>query len=603
MSSVGPRLFPASRRARYALLLAGRVLLATLCVAPWIGCGKPPRTRAAKPSGASSPVNQDLIQALDLLRQLDQVSQDRAAGDLAYLLNRWSQTQKADADWKPDGLADRLPRQIRELYPLSELARPTFDLHDTRVLLEANWARDISDWVGKQNSPVAFRDWLAGRQPSLDRDSSEQLKIAERLFDWTVRNIQLDPLLPYAAEAVGTSAAPESANTPARPTLPPFARGVPGPGYQHEVWQTLLMGHGDAWERARVFGTLARQQGIDTVVLAIFDVNVSPRPQAWGVAVLLGEDLFLFDPALGLPLPSADGQGVATLAELRDHPERLAALDIDEQARYPVQGRDLQHVVALVDAAPAALSSRMQRLERQLVGAHRMVLTTRPTPLADRVRKCQGINSVNLWTAPWEAEMFAAALAQLAKNEPPAEVRQRLAEDALFSNLSPLVLGRYQHFHGVFANADDVVGAKGHYLQARFPDEIIDNLGADEKAQRALGLVRDRYESDNAWLTKLRIAQIYSKAAKLHASYWLGLVHFEAGQYDVAADWFKSRTLDAAGNSPWKPGARYNLARSYEQLGKLAEARALYEEDTSPQRHGNLLRARALRGQGARGEE
>ena len=44
--------------------------------------------------------------------------------------------------------------------------------------------------------------------------------------------------------------------------------------------------------------------------------------------------------------------------------------------------------------------------------------------------------------------------------------------------------------------------------------------------------------------------------------------------------------------SPWTPGARYNLARCYEQLGQSSLARQWLESDKeSPQRHGNLLRA------------
>lgn len=579
--------------------LATWAVLSTLL---WpIGCGPPAaRSRPGRASKSSTPQDQGLVPALELLAQLDRISQERASADLVYLLNRWHQGQPAETGWKYDELADRLPRDIRDLLPLDMLPRPTFDLHDTRVLLEAAWARDVSLWVTRQAPPSDLTSWLAERQPPLDREAREQLQLAERLFDWTVRNIQLDPLLPYSAEAVGAAAQEAADKSPAgNPaagrSLPPYARGVPGPGYQHEAWQTLLMGHGDAWERLRVFNLLARQQQLDTAVLAIFDVNVSPRPQAWVAAVLVGEELFLFDPALGLPLPAAEGRGIATLSELRAHPEWLAALDIDAETRYPVQGKDLANVVALIDATPAALSLRMQHLEKQLAGEHRMIITSRPSPLADRLRKSPGIGSVNLWTVPWEAELFTAALAHFARSGPPPELQSRLAEEALFASESPFVQGRYRHLHGAFTNTDDALGAKGYYLQSRFPDDVIDRLGVDERAQRAVGLVRDRYESDNSWNNKLRLTQIITRTAKTHSSFWLGLVHYENGQYDVAADWLKARTLEAPGNSPWKSGARYNLARCYEQLGKVAEARELYQEDHSPQRHGSLLRARRLR--------
>jgi tetratricopeptide (TPR) repeat protein len=223
-----------------------------------------------------------------------------------------------------------------------------------------------------------------------------------------------------------------------------------------------------------------------------------------------------------------------------------------------------------------------------------MRVSSQPSRIADRVRQIPGVNRVELWTVPWESELFVMTLAELAKSDPPPAVRARMAEDSLFLGRSPLSLGRSQHFRGRFANDDDRKGAKGHYLDTRIPDDVLDRLGNDESAQRAMGLVRDRFESDNAWINRLRVTQIISKTAKAHASYWLGLVHFETGQYDVAADWFRHRTLEVAGENPWKAGARYNLGRCLELQGKSVEARALYLEDKSTQRHGNMLRARLL---------
>ena len=97
-------------------------------------------------------------------------------------------------------------------------------------------------------------------------------------------------------------------------------------------------------------------------------------------------------------------------------------------------------------------------------------------------------------------------------------------------------------------------------------------------------------------LQQLRRLQVESKA---HASYWLGLTHLENKDYEVAANWFKVRTLDNDPEGQWTAGARYNLARCYEALGRTEEARQLYLIDESPQRHGCLLRARQLEAQSA----
>jgi tetratricopeptide (TPR) repeat protein len=87
-------------------------------------------------------------------------------------------------------------------------------------------------------------------------------------------------------------------------------------------------------------------------------------------------------------------------------------------------------------------------------------------------------------------------------------------------------------------------------------------------------------------------------AAKLNATYALGLLSYDNGRYDVAAQWFGRPELQAE-DSVLKAGANYNLARTLEAQGKLEEAAELLENDTSPQHHGNKLRARRLKSQSA----
>ncbi len=82
--------------------------------------------------------------------------------------------------------------------------------------------------------------------------------------------------------------------------------------------------------------------------------------------------------------------------------------------------------------------------------------------------------------------------------------------------------------------------------------------------------------------------------AKQCASYWLGLIAFERGNYAAAVDYLQTRTLEAAPEGLWTAGARYNLARSLEALGRTDEAIRYYKADLSAQRQGNLLRAQRL---------
>jgi hypothetical protein len=82
---------------------------------------------------------------------------------------------------------------------------------------------------------------------------------------------------------------------------------------------------------------------------------------------------------------------------------------------------------------------------------------------------------------------------------------------------------------------------------------------------------------------------------KQNASFWLGLVQYETANYESAVYWLKDRTLEASDGGPWTSGARYNLARTYDRQGSFEQARQLLLLDDSPQKHGNLLRARYLR--------
>jgi TolA-binding protein len=83
-------------------------------------------------------------------------------------------------------------------------------------------------------------------------------------------------------------------------------------------------------------------------------------------------------------------------------------------------------------------------------------------------------------------------------------------------------------------------------------------------------------------------------SAKTQATYWLGLLSYDDGNYAVAADFFAHPELNKK-ESPSRAGAQYNLARSLEAQQKLDEAVPLLESSESPQQHGDKLRARELK--------
>ncbi|MEZ6071858.1 MAG: hypothetical protein R3C10_16755 [Pirellulales bacterium] len=381
------------------------------------------------------------------------------------------------------------------------------------------------------------------------------------MFDWTVRNVQLDG----RGDSVGDR----------------FLR-LPS--------QTVYFGRGQAVDRAWVFMLLARQQGLDVVMLAYRDDDGKLRP--WVPALLSDGELYLFDPQLGMPIPGGKEGSVATLTEAINDPAILSNLDLDESRRYPVSPQDLDDVVALVEASPGFLSRRMQIVENHLSGDRRIRLYAEPSKIADIASKHPHVDDVAVWTLPYETaeaqRQMAAALStppdQLSDELRPhiERVRQTMLPfegiNILTSEYQPTVamLGRARllQLKGEY-ESDDVrvsdVGAIELYTNVRHSDDDIDRASLSEEQKDVL------------------------RGVKQDASYWLALVCYDRGQYRPAINHLANRTLKSFPNGQWVGGARYNLGRGYEALEDWTAAVEQYEADTSPQRYGNLLRAKLLR--------
>ena len=482
-------------------------------------------------------------------------------------LNQWIGSQEPLADWRPDPLLETLPASLRTKKTLAELAALSFPLRDGPELRQTIWLQSAATTATSQ--------------------ATDDLNRAVRLFDWTVRNIQLE--------------SPESLSS-AAPHLP---------------WQTIVLGRGQAIERAWLFALLARQQGLDVVMLAR-QAAEGDEPVETGLAALAIDDrLYLFDPRLGLPVPGPQGKGVATLDEAAGDDAILRRLDLDAEHPYPLTSSELDQVVALVEASPSYLSQRMWMLESRLTGEHRPVLAFDAGDLAQRLRTFSHVGDVRIWQFPYRRLREAVRRKPADDDVAPLVI----AADPLLAELEPFVLpfvmkrkktdkptpvpalwrGRVLHLLGRFTGDE---GANFFYQLSRPPDIDLEqqSLKAFEMAKawvQAGPEGRERAEQ-LASATDRNIELI--RRAKQHASYWLGLAAFERAEhehrrelYDTAIDYFFERTLAATPDGPWTHGAYYNLARTYEALGQIEKACETYRQDESaPQHHGNMLRARWL---------
>ncbi len=599
------------------------IVLALVVVA---GCEtKPSPTPRKAPTATSVRGGGDLAQALESLRKIEAAGggsssprqmmflqgvpaefwqlSDPSARALFYL-NQWlNRGQGIElGDWKPDKLIEGLPRALRSTPGLVAIDRLEFmergpapgdqQPADLTFLQQALWHYDIASRVRREPPPASLAAWLKEIEKNVGLSESEQLAAAERLFDWTIRNIQLDPLPPPAR-------GPEATAGESVVPTPPAALGEVGPGYAHSPYDLLVQGHGDAHERGRCFMQLCRQAGIEAVMLARIDEKVSTTPQPWLPAVIVGKQLYLFDAELGLSVPGPGRKGIATLAEAVADPAVLAQLDLPGGPAYPHSPEKLKNIVALIDAEPEALSHRMLLLQKELPSKQHLILSVQPSLLKSRLlRDCPEVKDVRLWHVPLEAILYQYGKpVAMRKNRDLAEQFNR-SEIMFYMPGPPVLLGRNLHLQGQFENIDDQLpGARKLYLDSRLADEQRSLLYTSDTFRRAMGFSQELPENEEQKKAILETMVGRMQRVKEHATYWLGLTYFETGKYDTVIEWLDERVLRAPIPGPWMASARYNLARSYEALGQFDKAIALLEADDSPQQHGNKLRALWLKKQ------
>ncbi len=440
-------------------------------------------------------------------------------------------------DWLNQWIRQSKPKTDWQLDPMTE--QRAQQIAEDAMLAEYASAEALAQLYFQPYDGRRLQEavWLRDISRWAHGESFDAVERAAALLDWTVRNIQLDPDAP-----------------PRRP------------------WQVLLYGRGTAEQRAWVFALLCRQQGLDVVILNVADTD--GRPQFWLPALVSDGQLYLFDARLGLPIPDPDGVGVATLEQVRDDPALLRSLDVDG-IEYPVTADQLAHVTASVVADSFSLSRRAMLLEERLSGDDRLALAVRPTELAEHVQTVPGIDAVGLWELPYDTldEQLNFGL---------RERRRAAADFEPFAQRPTLWKARVLHFRGQKQRADSVT------------DEVVDDHRLATQAYTSPSVrPPDRVLSG---VTPAPLRRIY-ETAKTDAAYWEGLLLYDDGKYEAAEYWLRPEMHESSGQ--WTNGARYNLARVCEAEGKLDEAIALLRADESPQRAGNLLRARMLEARAA----
>ena len=460
-------------------------------------------------------------------------SPDEAAiAQLTERLNQWlRQARRAGksedsgaADWARPALLATLPEALtkdEKLAPLltdKQLRDGYFEPYDSRLIQGATWRRDVADWArGGDASPVG---------------------VALSLFDWTVRNVQLVP------------------KDEALPRWP---------------WELMLHGKASAAGRAWVFAGLCRQRNLTAAVVT---VPTAVSGERLLVGVLDGDNLHLFDPTLGLPLPGAGPESVATLAEIAADETLLRRLDLPDSP-YPLDAEGAAQATPSVVASPLEITRRAARLSGRLTGDDSLALAVDVDAVAGRLAAVAGEREVTLWSWPFET-------LQRKLTTGPSE-RRRAVRDFLPVAWRPhLWKGRLLHFRGEKREADakrdalaeavdDHRAALGEYMHpsVRPKSSVLDEVAGEKQ-------------------------KIYRDAKSL-ATLWLATLVHDEGAYDVAKRWLENAALSAAAAESLQPSVRYNVARADEALGDLEAAIEKLEASEGPQRHGDRLRAARLK--------
>lgn len=484
--------------------------------------------------------------AMAVLGRLEQYDEASASAQVFDRLNQWIHAdpvgdEAASAAWRVDPLIETLPERLQPLCEATQLGSAVFDAaRDVTVLRDCRWLADIA---------------RTARGEALD-----DLDVAVALFDWTVRSLAIE-------------------------SDPPLGAGPTSRGRRwFERGEILLAGRGSPAQRSWIFLELLRQAGLKGVMLATADPSGELRP--WIPAVLSGGEAYLFEPTYGLPVPRADGNGLATAREAAANPAILDGLDVDGRP-YPLAASDIRQLAVLVCADPESLSRRMALVEQNLLGSSAVRLVVDASALARlaaaALPRDGGEPQQGLWTFPFEVRRrrltadpeIARAVARELSGMGAAFEQSRSGLDRRAGGrvIRPLYAGRLREFRGEFAGPE---GAKKAYLMARPTAGVITDL-----VQRLPEPQREP------------VRRLYEQM-KEDATYWLGLVTLAEHDYETASDYLGRMTLEASPDGRWAAAARLNLAEAKQALGDTAAAVALLREDQSPQRFGSRLRASRL---------
>ena len=561
----------------------------------------------------------DLSKTVNLVVSERRFDQREFEDNVSSGLNRWttySEDELSESKWSLDPFALPVVERFASSAAADQVDELNFDNTDAWYLQQTYWFKTVANRVIDSNDVAPFELYrlAAGIEVSqdserpvekivgalhsdLDEAQLDTLTKSLKVFDWVVRNVQL---LPADDPADSEDLALNDSDAG------PAAAGVKGLGYQRFPWQTLLYGRGDYVERASLFVLLLRQLEIDSAVLAVSgdeqDASEGSSPTPWAAAVKIGSELYLFDTRMGLPIPGKKPGQIATLSDIRSDASLLKSLDLtvkeslDDDTEYWVDQDDVKELTALIYVSPEEISKRMAALEARLIGDDRLLLVDKPGQIASEF-KMENVKP-EPWGVAFQTHQFRQAVRDaIARSSFDDDLASRLrwhfSDEAYIDQFTRYRTSRARFFAGTFDLQERGYNAIESFQHLMYRDELIDELGTDQKLQRQLGILQTDGQSAGEYQAKLSSVQSQMRLVRRDAGYFLAQTHFDNGSISTAANWLERlRIRDDA--KRWADGIEYLLGRALEGRTDYNAAIEVYRESEGPQKHGNLIRARLV---------
>ncbi len=583
------------------------------------GCERPedPMLKVLQSTASQTRVD-DLSRTMDFVFSENQFDQTEFNNKVSLGLNRWASYSDelfANDGWKKDESLSDMLEPYEDMPAISRIGESSFLASDSRYLQATVWLDMIKTRVEEnpylrqyelyrlmadsyepdedEDAPVDAV--FAKLHPSLNPKDAKTLSLSIQLFDWVTRNIQLDEAPTYTEEEIEEQRLMEADSL--------AASGLASPGAKRSPWDLLIFARGDYIEKAKLFMLLCHQANIPTVM---FGTGEDVKP--WAVGALVGEDWFLFDTRLGLPLPGANGK-VATLAEVQADTSLVSSLDLTikeslaDDTKYWVTKDDLGKLTGLVYWTPESASRRIAVLESGLVGDQRLTIKLRPDETIAKLPKVE-----NVEYKPWDISLQTARFRKVIGESIPKavsddaladKIRWYFPEEGYVMQFSNYRTARSRFLRGKFERERESRSREAieSFAMLMYEDEMIAGLATNFELQRMIGIRKNpaQGQTQAQFEREVTSRQYQMRLVRRDAGLFMCQSHFDNGSMSTTCNWVP-KLLREQDVDRWETGLKYLGGRAYEAQYQYDEAIEFLKAD-GPQQHGNLIRVRLLKEQ------